>query len=101
MLYTKQGSCRLYWNRELGWVIEVPTALTQEQLHRITRWALPKQVDRWRNLPPGNKKDELGHAIEHLKQGRILQRLIDHDGDGVFVPFASTERATTRRYLYG
>ncbi|GEM_PF-6396286 len=101
MLYAKRGACRLHWDAERGWVLDVPTVIAQAQLRRVAQWALPRQIERWRSLPPGDRKDELGRAIEQLKQMRITQRLIDHDHDGVMVPFASTQRATTREGIYG
>lgn len=101
MLYKRRGPCRLHWDSTNGWVLDVPTAITNEQLHRVARWAAPRQIERWRSLPPGDRKDELARAIELLKQGKIAQRLIDDDGDGIMIPFASTEPATTRRYIYG
>lgn len=101
MLYTERGACRLHWDHARGWIIDVPTAVTSQQLVRIAQWALPRQIERWRSLPPGARKDELEGAIALLRQGRIAQRLIDHDGDGVSIPFAATEPTTTRRYVHG
>lgn len=88
------GGLRLHWDAELGWLLDVPVALRADQLGRIAAWALPRQVDRYRALPPGDRKDELGRAIALLRQGTIRQRLLERDGYAV--AFASTERAGSR-----
>ncbi|HEV8642073.1 MAG TPA: hypothetical protein VGV13_13315 [Methylomirabilota bacterium] len=91
---------RLHWDAEHGWLLDVPVTLGREQLRRIAAWALPKQIDRYRSLPPGDRKDDLGRAIERLGRSEIRQRLVDHDGDGVAIPFASTERVNPERRIF-
>lgn len=97
----KAKSCRLHWNAELGWLLDVPTTISAQQLWRVAKWALPRQVERYHALPPGDRKDELRRALDLLKAGKIRQQLVDHDGDGVLVPFTSTEKVTTKEYSYG
>lgn len=92
---------RLYWDVETGWILDVPVALSKDQLDRVARWALPRQIDRYRGLPPGDRKEQLGFAIEALRRREVRQRLFDHDGDGVVIPFASTQRISTRSYHHG
>jgi len=82
-------------------MIDVPTLMSASALQRVVEWAIPRQVQRYNALPLGDRKRELGKAIDLLKDGKISQRLIDHDGDGMLVPFASTEKATTRSYFHG
>jgi hypothetical protein len=101
MSLSSPRALRLHWDAETGWVLDVPVALTATQVARVAAWALPRQIARYRGLPPGDRKDQLGHAIELLRQGRVAQRLIDHDRDGIVIPFASTERVTTRRIFHG
>lgn len=92
---------RLHWDAENGWLIDVPTTLTNEQLGRIVKWALPRQIDRWRSLPHGEKREQLAGAIKDLQAGKIHQCLLDTEGDGTLVPFASTERVKPTAYFFG
>lgn len=92
---------RLHWDAEMGWIIDVPFTLTLQAVQRICEYAIPKQQNRMLSLSPGDKKEELRVAIELLKRFHVTQRLIDHDGDGVVVPFASTDRTNNKRYFYG
>jgi hypothetical protein len=96
----KPRPLRLRWDAETGWLVDVPVTLTQSQLSRIIQWALPKQIDRYRALPLGDRKDQLGQAIQALRRGELQQRILENN-DGVAVPFASTERQTTRSYFHG
>lgn len=90
---------RLHWDAVIGWIVDVPVTLSPQQLARIAQWALPKQRDRYCSLPPGVRRDELARAITLLERGEIRQRLIDHDGDGIIAPFASTVKATPTTYV--
>lgn len=79
---------RLHWDAKEGWVVDTDIALSDFQLKKICDWATPRQVDRWRSLPPGEKKDELGKAIKLLQKGAIRQRVV-YDRDGVATAFKS------------
>jgi hypothetical protein len=68
--------------KEEGWILDVPVYLPETALPGVMRWALPRQVDRWRSLPPGDRKDELGGAIALLKAGKITQKIVGARGDG-------------------
>jgi len=70
---------RLHWDAEAGWVVDVPVHLPQRQVYNLIQYALPRQIDRWRGLPPGERKGELGRAIELLRQGKVKQRLLEVD----------------------
>ena len=87
---------RLYW-RGSEWFVDAPTALSAAQIARVTAWALPRQIDRWRGLPPGEKKDECAHTIEALKAGRVSCR-VTGTNDGAI--FASTERTRPDRTFF-
>jgi hypothetical protein len=79
-----RGFSRLVWNADLGWVVEVETLLSAEQLRGVCDFAILHQVGRYRSLPPGAKKDELAGAIRELRAYRITQRLVSSkDGTGV------------------
>jgi hypothetical protein len=91
---------RLHWDAETGWVIDTPTGLSQPQIDRIVAWSLPKQIDRWRSLPPSEKKVELESAIDLLRAGRVSQRIVGERGDGKgdVVAFEATERSSSKVY---
>jgi hypothetical protein len=76
------NALRLHWDADRGWILDVPVALSAPALERAVAWCLPKQIDRWRSLPSGAKRDELGHAIELLRRGRVTQRIVGMRGDG-------------------
>ncbi len=79
-----RGSSRLVWNADLGWIVEVETLLSADQLRRVCDFAIPHQIARHRSLPLGAKKDELTGAIQLLRAYRITQRLVSSkDGTGV------------------
>ena len=92
---------RLHFDARVGWILDVPVTIGDHQIKRIAQWALPFQVQRLSELPIGEKKSQLARAIGLLKKGQITQRLFDHDRDGIIVPFASTEKVTTKEYYYG
>lgn len=87
---------RLYWDKEIGWILEVPTTLSQAQLDGAASWALKRQIDRYRSLPPGERKEQCKQAIEDLQAGKIQQRPCSLDG----AVYASTERVNPGRTLF-
>jgi len=89
---------RVHWDAEHGWLIDVRVtgiSLTAMQIDHIRQWAHARQTDRWRSLPPGDRKDECRRTIDDLEHGRIRQVITNPEG----VIFASTERSTTTRYF--
>lgn len=99
MGFYKPEPLRLHWDAVNGWMVDVPTPLTERQLQGIIDWSVPKQIDRWRSLPVGDKKDQLELAIKDLMAGKLNQRVLDEHG--VFNIFKSTERTSTRVISYG
>jgi hypothetical protein len=73
---------RLHWDAETGWILDVPFLLPKQALKNAVDHAIPKQIDRWRSLPMGPKKDELSMAIKKLQQYQIQQNLVGPRGDG-------------------
>lgn len=73
---------RLHWDAEAGWVLDVPWNLPEDFVQRTARYAVPKQIDRWRSLPLGEKKTELEAAIKLLQAGKITQNIVGARGDG-------------------
>ncbi len=73
---------RLHWDSERGWIVDVPVAVSSAQLAQIAAWAVPRQIDRWRTLPAGDRKTELERAIKLLQAGKISQRVVGERGDG-------------------
>jgi hypothetical protein len=73
---------RLHWSAEDGWMVDVPATLSAPALKRVIAWALPRQVDRYRTLTPGPKRDELKGALERLRAGIVEQRVVGDRGDG-------------------
>lgn len=71
---------RLHWDALNGWVVDVDVLLSGIQIDRLCEWAIPRQVIRYRSLPQGDKKEELGRAIELLKKRQVRQRLIEKQG---------------------
>lgn len=95
------GGLRLHWDATQGWILDVPVALTEEQLHRVAKWAFEIQVQRWRSLMPGERKEEAARSLKALEQGKISQRLVDADNDGIITSFASTTRVKPTFYSFG
>lgn len=79
-----------------GWVVFAPVALTVGQLRRVATLVEPMQVDRYRSLPPGERKDECKRSIEALRAGRV--RCIAQNREGVV--FTSTERTQPERAIF-
>jgi len=73
---------RLHWDAVEGWLLDVPVAQPPHIIQRVIDWSVPKQVDRLRALPPGEKKEELTKAIQLLQAGQLKQRLVGFCGDG-------------------
>lgn len=81
---------RLHWDAVQGWLVDSPTALSDNQLKRICLWAVPKQIDRWRSLPAGTKKDELELAIKDLQKFKLRALIVDDQETAVFQSTQST-----------
>lgn len=100
---------RLYWRApeegtDSGWFLDTPLLLTGAQLHSLIRRSfLPKQIDRFRSLPPSDKKDQLKLGIEQLKRGEVRQRLVDAAGgtNGDLVVFAAAKPGGHQQYSIG
>lgn len=67
---------RLHWDAKDGWLVDTDLPLPALQLEKLISWAIPKQVDRYRALPTGDKRRELERAIELLKKGAVRQRVL-------------------------
>lgn len=73
---------RLHWDDTAGWILDVPWMMPLDFVKRTIEYALPRQIDRWRSLPPGDKKDALKSNIELLQQGKVTQKIVGARGDG-------------------
>jgi hypothetical protein len=92
---------RLHWDAEIGWVVDVPFCLPEATISRVVAISLPKQLDRLRSLPPGDRKAELARAIKLLQAGKVEQRLVDANGDGVYEMYKTFERTSRKVISYG
>jgi len=81
---------RLHWDAVIGWIVDVDVALDACQLKKICDWAIPRQIDRWRSLPLGEKKTELEVAIKKLQAYKIQQRVVQ-DQSGTTTLFKSDQ----------
>ncbi len=82
MVMVPPRNVRLHWDAEAGWILDVPWNLPNDFVKRTAEYAVPRQVDRWRALPPGEKKDELERAIKLLQAGKVTQKIVGARGDG-------------------
>lgn len=82
---------RLHWDAEHGWLLDVDTALPPPAIDKVVRWALPRQIDRWRGLMPGDRKEQLAAAIKLLEERKVRQ-VIRTDAQGQATAFQATER---------
>lgn len=73
---------RLHWDDKNGWILDVPWVLPDDFLRKVVSYSIPKQVDRWRSLPTGEKRDDLGLAIQSLKRLEIRQNVVGSQGNG-------------------
>lgn len=92
---------RLHWDAQAGWYLDVPAALSRPALQRVIDWALPRQIDRWRSLPVGDRRDQLATAIQQLQDGLVEQRLVGSrgDGQGDLVMFQATRPQEDRKII--
>lgn len=61
------------WSRDRDeWIVESPVQIPALALARLVTWARKPQIDRWRSLPPGDRKDDLKHAIDRLDAGAVV-----------------------------
>lgn len=75
---------RLYWRAEPGvWFFDVPTGIPQAVAERVAIAHVPRLVDKFRTLPPGDRKDDLKRAIEALQAGKVLQRIVGERGNSI------------------
>lgn len=73
---------RLHYDAERGWLLDVPWLLPTSVVRRVVELAVPKQIDRWRSLPAGEKRDDLKNAIEKLQFFAVQQNVVGTRGDG-------------------
>lgn len=73
---------RLHYDAEHGVMIDVPFALPEWALKTAIEKAIPKQIDRYRTLPAGPKRDELKSVIEKMQAGQVHQNVVGSRGDG-------------------
>lgn len=75
-------SSRLYWRAEPGvWFLDVPTGLPQSVAVRVAVANVSRLVEKFRTLPPGDRKDDLKLAIEALQAGKVQQRVVGERGN--------------------
>jgi hypothetical protein len=74
---------RLHWDAEKGWLLDVPWGVSESMLRRVAEYAVPRQIDRWKSLPPGDKKEDLKLAIQKLQRFEIKQNIVGPRGDGL------------------
>lgn len=73
---------RIYWRAEPGvWYFDVQAGLPQSVAVRVASFYVPKLVEKFRTLPPGDKKEDLKRAIEALQSGKVVQRIVGSRGD--------------------
>lgn len=63
---------RLHWDAERGWLLDAQCTLAPAELQRIIEWALPRQIERLKSLPAGDKRTELEKAIVDLRAGKVV-----------------------------
>ncbi len=68
---------RLHWDAVEGWRLDAQTAMSPQEVARMVAWALPKQIDRWKTLPAGPRRDELAAAIVKLRSGDVRVMIVD------------------------
>jgi hypothetical protein len=75
-------SVRLHWDHQAGWILDVPWMMPDDFVKKTIDYAIPRQIDRWRSLPPGSKKDDLEASIKLLQQHKVTQKIVGARGDG-------------------
>lgn len=85
------------WWDGLRWFANVQFTITRRMLQPVIDYCMKANLQRYRGLPPGDAKDDLGRAIEALRRGDVLQNVVP-DRDGYTRVFTSTERETARAY---
>lgn len=75
---------RLYWRADPGvWFFDVPTGIPQAVAERAAIANVPRLVEKFRTLPPGDRKDDLKRAIEALQAGKVQQRVVGERGNSL------------------
>lgn len=75
-------SLRLHWDDTSGWILDVPWMMPADFVKRTVDYAIPRQIDRWRSLPIGDKKNALEASIKLLQQYQVTQKIVGARGDG-------------------
>lgn len=69
-------SVRVHWDEELGWVIDVPFALSKQQLQSAIDFSKRYQLDRIRCMPHGDRRERSQIALDKLTTTSIRQQII-------------------------
>lgn len=65
---------RLYFNAaEAQWYVEVEMPLPAQALRNIAKWGYKVNLDRWRGLSAGDRRESLGNALKKLQTADIKQ----------------------------
>jgi hypothetical protein len=67
---------RMSYRKGEGWYLDVKEVLPDIALKQACDFAYKINLDRYRGLPLGDKKDELREALNDLKQYKARQRVI-------------------------
>lgn len=81
-LHTPPKHLRLHWDAERGWLLDVKFAVPDAMARAAVDWALPWQIQKYRMLPAGPKRDELRDAIKKLQRYEVRQNVVGARGDG-------------------
>jgi len=73
---------RFYWRADPGvWFFDVPMGLPSSVVRKLAADNVPKLIEKFRTLPPGDRKDDLKKAIEALSSFKIVQRIVGARGN--------------------
>jgi hypothetical protein len=59
------------WHGDTGWAIDIDKGMTPSEIQRCVDFTLKVQLDRWRGLLPGDRKDECWRTILDLKSNKV------------------------------
>jgi len=79
------------------WFLDVEEALPASAVRAATSYCLKISEDRWRGLPPGDRKDLATKGLAALRAGRVTVRVCKRGGD--INLFQSTEKQSTKLIL--
>jgi hypothetical protein len=87
----------VHYDPVLGWIADVPRALSTTMLQRLVTFVLQVNQQRVVGMPPGDTRQLMVRRLDELRQRGIQQRVQGTQGIGLFEATRGTGKVISLR----